>query len=521
MGIKTVLTTQLAHVHLAFPSNGIAFEPSSIVSIRARKRSRKRRVQRQIFIPDKPPFMNYASEYINPYRSLSPIPKNHYRRFRSVKRKKTTTKKSTEIEESTILSQIDLWPSNPNSYDMDFIRQRQIAIDNSSFREKINTWKVTSFEQLIPLMRELITEGNLIDRVWIIFYWICQHISYDETKNEQKLDEIIHSGQSTSEGYAYLFHKLCQQLGIHSVEIPGYVKDQDFHIGQSTFTQINHTWNAVQLGDNHWYLLDCSWGSGYQTNKQIYKRNLQTFYFLTRPEQLIYDHLPRDSQWQCLSKPISMSDYLDLPYLHSYYFIFNLTVISPRFSNIILFDSCESLAEVLIQAPNDIQITCASKDENESTCLCQYDAHRRIWQCFFAPCRSGFFTLIIFANRLSKSSSSALINVMELGVEIPSKNFHRQKILPVTFGEFSEYKCQILSPLQGVLKRGKKVLIHCRIPQGYSGRISLDGSPLEDILIKDGIFKQEILVPQHEVVLYTKKSSSSNYSALIRYSIEE
>ena len=519
MGINTVLTTQLDHVHLSFPSNGISFEPSSIISTKSPKRSRKRRVQRQIFIPDKPPFVNHASANINPYRSLSPIPKNHYRRFRSVKRKKTSTKKSTEIEESSVVSQIDLWPSNSNSFDMDFIRQRQIAIDNTSYREKIDGWKVTSFDQLITLMRELITEQNLIDCVWIIFYWICQHISYDQEKVEQKLDEIIHFGKTTSEGYAHLFRKLCEKFGIHSVEIPGYVKDRHFHIRQTTFSQINHTWNAVQLGDNHWYLVDCSWGSGYLTNKEIYKRNLQTFYFLTRPEQLIYDHFPKDSQWQYLSKPISMSDYLHLPYLHSYYFIFNLTVISPRFSNIVLFDPCESLAEVLIQAPNDIQITCASKDENESTCLSQYDSHRQIWQCFFAPPRSGFYTLIIFANRLSKSSS--LVNVMELGVEIPPKDFHRQKHLPITFGEFSECKCQMISPLEGVVKRGKKMLVHCRIPQGYSGRISLDGVWLDDVMIKDGIFKQEIVVPQHEILLYAKKSSSNNYFALIRYSVEE
>ena len=532
MGIKTILTTQLEHIHLSLPSNGIAVEPSSIVSVKSPKRSRrkerKRHVQRQIFVPDKPPFVNYASAHIDPYRSLTPIPKDHYRRFHSAApRKKRSTKNSKDTEESSVnfqIEPIELWPSNPDSFDMDFIRQRQISIDNSFLREKIDAWKVVSFEHLLTLMRELITDQHLIDCVWIIFYWICQHISYDQEKNEQKIDEILHSGKANSEGYANMFDQLCQKFGIQSVQIPGYVKDVHFHFNQTSFSRINHTWNAVKLGHHHWYLLDCCWGSGYLTNKQIYKRSLQTFYFLTRPEQLIYDHFPRDSQWQCLSKPISMSDYLQLPYLHSFYFIFNLTLISPRFSPMVLFDRCESLAEVLIQAPNDIQLTCASKDENQSTSLTQYDTRRRIWQCFFAPARSGVYTLMIFANRLSRSSSS-LVNVMELGVEIPSQDFHRRKILPFTFGEFLEYKCQIISPLEGVLKRGKKILIHCRIPQAYYGRISLDGIWLDDVYIKDGIFKQEILVPQHEILLYaqflTNKSSNKNYSALIRYLVEE
>lgn len=536
MVINTILTTQLDNIHVSIPSNStraLSVPPKSPKHSPNRLcNERKRRVHHQIFIPDKPPFVNYASSFINPYRHLTPILINHeHHHFKNIKRSKRKTinkekdligddSSSTQIIEN--IDPIDLWPSNPNSFDMDFIRKRQIAIDNTSYRETIYVWEPSSFNHLILLIKELTKDKNLIDHVWVIYYWISQNISYDIDANKQKLDDIYHSGKTDCEGYATIFQTLCDKLGVKCIKISGYAKDYRFQINQTTFSHTNHTWNAVQLDDNHWYLIDSSWGSGYMNTRHEYKKNLQTYYFLTRPEHIIYNHLPKESQYQFLSKPISLYDYLRLPYLHSYYFIYNLTIISPNFSSIIPFDKNQSLAEVLIQAPNDIHLTCLSRDENKSTTLTQYDVSRQVWQCLFAPYRNGFYTLIIFANRLSISNS--LINIIELGVEISSKDFLQRKILPITFRSFIEYKCQIFSPLDGVLKHGMKVMIHCRIPNASYGRISIDGAWLEEIKIKDDIFKQEIIVPEREIIVYAQfinKKFSNIYSGLIRYLVEK
>ena len=475
MVINSVLTIQLENVQVSIPTNRTRSQSAPNVPSKSprtsRRKERKRRVQQQVFVPDKPPFINYASAHINPYRCLTPILPNHHhhhrhRRLKRTKRKvKLTSDESipaeeNQLEEDACSSQvdpIDLWPSDPNSFDMEFIRKRQIAIDNTFYREKIETWKPSSFDHLIALMKELAINKSRIDHVWIIYYWISQNISYDTDVHETKPEEIFHSSKTNSEGYTIIFQTLCEKLGIKSVQIHGYVKDSHYNLHQPKFSDLNHTWNGVKLDDNHWYLLDSAWGSGYLNPKHEYKKNLQTYYFLTRPEYFIYNHFPKDSQWQLLSKPISMFDYFRLPYLHSYYFIYELTIISSRFSSIIQFDTCESLAEVFIQAPNDVQITCTSKDEDKSTSLTQFDASRQIWQCLFAPYQYGFYTLIIFGNRLSNSNSS-FINVMELGIEIPEKDFIQRKILPITYGKFIEYKCQIFSPLDGVLKRGTKII---------------------------------------------------------------
>jgi hypothetical protein len=130
--------------------------------------------------------------------------------------------------------------------------------------------------------------------------------------------------------------------------------------------------------------------------------------------------------------------------------------------------------------------------------------------------------LVVFANRVGISNT--LINVIELGVEVSAKDFCRRKILPITFGKFIEYRCQIFSPLDGILKRGMEVIIHCRIPNASYGRISIDGIWLEEILIKDETFKQEIIVPEREIIIYAQfinKKSSNSYYGLVRYLVEK
>ncbi|CAF2388376.1 unnamed protein product [Rotaria sp. Silwood2] len=556
MVINSTLTIQPDNVHIVISSDRSRPQSVPNLSCRSPKNSpdrshneRKQRLHRQIYIPNKAPFINFASAYINPYRTLTPIIINHNRRHRLKKSKcsKRKQKKSeishdlipeqeNLIDENSFLKQIiqntnpiDLWPSDPNSFDMDFIRQRQIAIDNTSYRETIHTWKPSSIDQLTTLIKDLIKDKNIIDHVWIIFYWISQNILYDidadvnHNQNlKQKSDDIFTSGKTTYEGYATIFKTLCDNIDVKCIIIPGYAKDSHFQINQSKFSQINHIWNAVQFNGNHWYLIDTVLGSGYIDNKHKYKKHLNIHYFLTHPEYMIYNHFPNDSQWQFLAKPISMFDFFRLPYLHSYYFIYNLTLISPRFSSIVLFDKHGAYAEVLVQAPNDVQLTCSIKNDHKSTYLTQYDISRQIWQCLFAPCKVGFHTLIIYANRLLISNS--LINVIELGVEVTSKDFIRKKIFPITYGKFIEHKCQIFSPLDGILKCGTKVTIHCRIPNASFVRISLDGIWLEEMTLKNDTFKQQITVPQREIIIYAQfgnKKLSNIYYGLIRYLVEK
>ncbi|CAF3907895.1 unnamed protein product [Rotaria sp. Silwood2] len=560
MVISSTLTTQLEDVHAPVPLSRTRPRSVPVYTLKTptttpspSRLEHNRRHHQKISIEDKPPFINYASAYINPYRSLSPVPvyhhsrRHHRSRSRSSKRRPKNPKSSdgliqtneddNKIHEDTIVTKltrncypVEISPSDPNAFDTRFWQKRQMIIDNPFYREKVDSWKVTSIDHLITLIKDLTLEKNIIDRIWLIYYWISQNIQYDidadfnSRHRYQKAEDIFRTGKSTCEGYASIFKILCDNLNIPCEKVCGYAKDFFFKIDKPTFSQINHTWNAIRLNNNHWYLIDSAWGTGYIDNYHKYKKDLKPHYFLTHPEHMIYNHLPEESRWQLLSKPIKMDDYIHLPHIHSYYFIYNLNIISPRFSSIVTYNTNQSFAEVLIQAPDDIQLTCSIKDDIRSTSLTQYDVSRQVWQCLFAPHKSGFHTLIIFAKQIS--SMNLLKNVIELGVTVLPNDLIKGKISPMTFGKFIEYKCQILSPLDGILKRGTKVTIRCRIPHASCARISLDGVWLDEVPLKNDIFmfRQQINVPEQEIIVYAKfnnKKMNKTYDGLIRYTVEK
>lgn len=562
MVISSTLTTQLDNVRASAPLSRT--RPRSVPTYISKSPTaspnpihveKKRRPHRQKYVEDKPPFINYASAYINPYRSPSPVavysPSRRYSRSKSrtsrCKKYKEiftpdnltestyTNDRDSQITQTTISTRvtfnqlpIDISPSDTHAFDRKFSRKRQMIIDDQFYREKIDAWKASSINHLISLITELTSEKNVIDRIWIIYYWISQNIRYDidadfsSNNRHQKAEDVFRTGKSTCEGYASIFKTLCDALVIPCEKISGYAKDYNFKIAQPNFSQTNHTWNAVQIHGKHWYLIDSAWGTGYIDGNHEYKKDLKPHYFLAQPEHMIYNHLPEESRWQLLTKPISMDDYLRLPHVHSYYFIYGLNIISPRYSSYVSFDGKQSFAEVLIQAPHNVQLTCAIKDNLRSTCLAQYDYSRQVWQCLFSPDKSGFHTLIIFASEIS--STNLFKNVIELGVDVLPKEFLRGKSVPTTFGKFLEYQCQILTPLEGILKRGRKVTIRCRIPHATSARISLDGIWLDEMKLKNDIFKQQINVPDREVIVYAQFAHNrrpKTYDGLIRYAVEK
>ncbi|CAF4630062.1 unnamed protein product, partial [Rotaria sp. Silwood2] len=144
-------------------------------------------------------------------------------------------------------------------------------------------------------------------------------------------------------------------------------------------------------------------------------------------------------------------------------------------------------------------------EANKTTSLVQYDADRQLWQCLFAPQTGGFHTLTIYARKVKQmtTESSADSNiyrcVAELGLDVPA-TFNGTKTFPKTYSIFGVHKCQILQPLDGNLETGSNHTIHCRIPGAYCARLSVDGSSLPEVILKNDIFKTEFTVSKREVM---------------------
>lgn len=78
---------------------------------------------------------------------------------------------------------------------------------------------------------------------------------------------------------------------------------------------------------NHFYHTFCNLSNFHKTNSDL--SDLDDFFFLTDPHQLIYSHFPEDAQWQLLTTPTTPytpQQFLSTPYLKPEFFKLSLSL---------------------------------------------------------------------------------------------------------------------------------------------------------------------------------------------------
>ncbi|CAF1096998.1 unnamed protein product [Rotaria sordida] len=298
----------------------------------------------------------------------------------------TSTLNLRAIEQKTnekqlkLLPEIKLVPNRTRTLIEDDDHTRQELITNIKYRQYMdnNCYDVRSIAELVQKVKSY-TENDLV-RAWLIFYWITKNIKYVTSHADNAADVVFQKRTGVCRGFTHLFSECCRLMNIECVEVPGFVKENWFRIGDA-LQQATHVWNAVKLS-NYWYLLDATWGAGSGNEKKI-----EEFYFLTSPDQMIYTHLPTEDLWQLLSPSITKQQFLDLPLVKSTYYRLNLKLISPKQC---VIETNQSLFEVIIKTPSpDITLTTTMKvggDEYpDFHQLCQYDNTTGMTRCYFSP----------------------------------------------------------------------------------------------------------------------------------------
>lgn len=150
------------------------------------------------------------------------------------------------------------------------------------------------------------------DKIRAIFFWTASNISYD-VKNAFSLNpnktasEKIEKALKTKKGvcihYAEVFNAIANKVGIKSLIIEGYTKQN------GKISALPHAWCAANI-DNKWYVFDPTWGSGYLSNGQFSKK-INNYYFKSEPSKIISSHIAFDYLWQFLNYPISNLEFYD------------------------------------------------------------------------------------------------------------------------------------------------------------------------------------------------------------------
>lgn len=341
---------------------------------------------------------------------------------------------------------------NPETFNEAFYVKRQHVIDNSSYRLIIEAWRPNSIEQLVDQIKNFSKNKPTIDRLWIIYYWIARNIEYDTVPYvgkkhvDKSAEAVFRTGKAIADGYANLLKYLCNALDLVCEKIHGYSKAYVFDPGNKSSVPIDHTWNAVQI-NQYWYLIDLTCSAGYLDTNLVFKRELNTYYFLPRPNEMIYHHFPTNERWQLLQQPIKMIHYMQMPKLWPKFFQLNLQLIKP--SNVIHVDlvSRQSYAIVLIKAPRCVSLIASfTLDGNEVDGGHQviFDSKKRVYRCYFAPASMGVHIISFFAKDDSANNNSYdPVAELELDVRhIPSKIIS----FPKTWKSFFELNLEIIWP---------------------------------------------------------------------------
>ncbi|CAF1214769.1 unnamed protein product [Rotaria sordida] len=341
---------------------------------------------------------------------------------------------------------------HPEAFDEPFNVQRQHVIDNSSYRLIVEAWRPNSIEQLVDHIKNFSKNKPTIDRLWIVFYWIARNIEYDTVPYvgkkhvDKSAEAVFRTGKAIADGYANLFKHLCDSLDLTCEKVNGYSKAYIFDPCNKSSVPIDHTWNAVQI-NQHWFLIDLTCSAGYLDNNQVFKRELNSYYFLARPNEMIYHHFPTNERWQLLKKPVKMMQYMQMPKLWPKFFQLNLKLIIP--SNIIHVDLVprQSYALVVIQASRNISLTASfmlNEKEIDGGHRIIYDRQKRLYRCYFAPASIGVH-IIRFLAKDDNIDNGSYNNVAEFEFDVRQMPL-KPISFPKTWKSFSELNLEIAWP---------------------------------------------------------------------------
>ena len=347
---------------------------------------------------------------------------------------------------------VNIEVDDPQAFNNSFVQQRQQAIDNQFYRSTIESWRPQSLQQLVNFIKALSRNKSLIDYHWIIFYWITHNIEYDTvsyfSKNyaNQCAEDVFRTKKGVCAGFANLYKYLCDQLNISCEIVNGYSKDYGFDDCKNAPTEIDHAWNVLEI-DGHYYLIESTWGAGHLTDQKLFKRELQSYYFLVRPNEMIYHHLPENEKWQLLRKPIKMKQYLQKPKIHPIYFQLNLDLISPYFQAHIDLLPNKSYALVLMRAPSDVQLIADLKlhdQEIEGGYRVIFDNKKQLYCCYFAPTTIGKHKVTIYAKR-GGSDEGKYNAALDLTLDI-TQIIKDPISFPKTWKNFFDLNLNVISP---------------------------------------------------------------------------
>ncbi|KAK9386957.1 hypothetical protein V1515DRAFT_602454 [Lipomyces mesembrius] len=188
---------------------------------------------------------------------------------------------------------------------------------------------------------------------------------YDEPSYD--IARIFRSKKASSDELANCVRSMCDLLQIPCDVVTGYLRAPGETVDSQT-SRVNHAWNAVVV-DGEWRMIDASLSSPTHPRRSLYTNCPSTaaedFYFLARPSELLFTHIPRYRTQQHIVPKLSQELLLDLPSICPAMFKYNLFL--SDFDTSLLRTSGADVIQIDVQAPVDVD--CIADIEVRGYCV--------------------------------------------------------------------------------------------------------------------------------------------------------
>ena len=384
----------------------------------------------------------------------------------------------------------------------------------------------TTKEVMMKRMKSVRTLYSLsdIEAAYMVYKWEyenlqydCYHYNHDRDLIDFTEDGTYKSGVGVCNGFAYLYARLCNAMGVEAYRVVGYSKAGDFVKGV-TPTSSDHAWNVIQI-DGNYYLLDATWGIG-SCNGDAYVPKLRDSYFCTKPEAFIRTHLPVEKKYQLVYPTITLKQWSNMLEVNMEFYESGMTEISPD-KAILEIDNGKIEVEITYEPPEEplgflyhlYHLQGHTYMEQPNACWVNKEKTRAKMICNAKY--EGKYKLTIFGGTAGQNSYPQLL---EYDIESTSTNTDLTGF-PIIYAPWSQSESTLIEPLYNPLPRGQYVNFKIKTTTFDNLYVSIDGASPQALKNEgNGLFTGRFYVKGSQVLLLTEVGES--YSYLLVYSTE-
>lgn len=204
-----------------------------------------------------------------------------------------------------------------------------------------------------------------VQRLRAIFTWCAEKLAWENSldtpdhPDAPRVDcrKVLQTRRGSPEDVATVVAAMCRAVGIEATIVKGILKAPGDALDINQLPHPNHYWNCVVV-DGEWRMMDCSLASATHPNRALYSAAPSTqpefFYFLTRPCQIAYTHVPMYKEEQHMVPPLPIALLLALPTTCPNYFKSQLQLINYD-TSLVRIEELE-VVQIEISCPADIEI---------------------------------------------------------------------------------------------------------------------------------------------------------------------